>query len=171
MCWISEPAPPFVLRVAPFVCDASTYTVSPAARGMRARGHRLRIGSGRRGGRVHLLGPPRSDVSRLGRKRAAALRRPLRRTDEGGGTPPAPSAYHQARTALKKVFAVDVLACPDRGGRLKLIALIAEATVARRILDHLGLDSQGPPVARSQAPPELLDPGPDYDVADPTHGD
>ncbi len=67
---------------------------------------------------------------------------------------------------LKKVFAVDVLACPHCGARLKLIDFIAEATVACRILDHLGLDSQGPPVARAQAPPERFDPGPDYDVAD-----
>jgi hypothetical protein len=43
--------------------------------------------------------------------------------------------------------------------------------VARRILDHLGLDSQGPPVARAQASPELFDPGPGYDVADPAHYD
>jgi len=72
---------------------------------------------------------------------------------------------------LKKVFAVDVLACPDCGGRLKLVAFIAEPTVACRILDHLGLDSQGPPVARAQPPPELFDPGPDYDSADPSFTD
>ncbi len=72
---------------------------------------------------------------------------------------------------LKKVFAVDVLACPDCGGRLKLVAFITEATVACRILDHLGLDSQGPPVARPQPPPELFDPGPDYDSADPSFTD
>jgi hypothetical protein len=60
---------------------------------------------------------------------------------------------------------VDVLACPC-GGRLQLIAFIDEATVARRTLDHLGLDSRGPPVARGQAPPDLLDPGPSYDDVD-----
>ncbi len=32
-----------------------------------------------------------------------------------------------------------------------------------RILDHLGLDSRGPPVARAQAPPDVLDPAPSYD--------
>ncbi len=37
---------------------------------------------------------------------------------------------------------------------------IAKPVVARRILDHLGLDSTGPPLARVQAQPELLDPGP-----------
>ncbi len=36
--------------------------------------------------------------------------------------------------------------------------------MARRILDHLGLDSQGPPVARAQASPERFDAAPDYDV-------
>ena len=32
---------------------------------------------------------------------------------------------------------------------------MAEETVARRSLDHRGLDWQGAPVARAQAPPEL----------------
>ncbi len=40
---------------------------------------------------------------------------------------------------LKRVFAIDVLACPDCDGRMQLIAFIAQATVAKRILDHLGL--------------------------------
>jgi Putative transposase len=71
---------------------------------------------------------------------------------------------------LKKVFAVDVLACPC-GGRLQIIAFITETTVAKRILDHLGLDSRRPPVARAQAPPDVLDPAPSYDGADPTSPD
>ena len=71
---------------------------------------------------------------------------------------------------LKKVFAVDVLACPC-GGRLQLIAFIAEATVAKRILDHLGLDSRGPPLARAQAPPDAPDLAPSYDGVDPAFPD
>ena len=43
---------------------------------------------------------------------------------------------------LRRVLAVDVLSCPC-GGRLQLVAFIAEVTVAKRILDHLGLDSPG----------------------------
>ncbi len=54
---------------------------------------------------------------------------------------------------------MDVLAC-SCVGRLHLIAFIAEAAVAERILDHLGLDSQGPLLARAQAPPEELEPPP-----------
>jgi hypothetical protein len=68
---------------------------------------------------------------------------------------------------LKKVFAVEVLACPACGGRLQVIAFIAQALVAKRILDHLGLDASGPPLSRALAPPELFDSGPSYDTADP----
>ena len=38
--------------------------------------------------------------------------------------------------------------------------------MAKRILDHLGEDSTGPPLARAQAQPEQLDPGPDYAAPD-----
>ncbi len=46
-----------------------------------------------------------------------------------------PARTHRAPWAelLKKVFALDVLASPDCGGRLQIIAFIAEATVAGRI--------------------------------------
>ncbi len=47
---------------------------------------------------------------------------------------------------LAKVFEIDVLACPECRGRMVLIAFIAEPTVAKRILDHLHLDSTGPPL-------------------------
>jgi hypothetical protein len=56
-------------------------------------------------------------------------------------------------------------------GRMQLITFIAEAKVAKvakvakRILDHLALDSTGPPVARVQPHAELLEPGPDYGAA------
>jgi len=72
---------------------------------------------------------------------------------------------------LKKVFAVDVLACPDCGGRLQIIAFISDDAVARRILLHLGLDSRGPTVARAQAPPDFSEPGPSYAGPDPVYAD
>jgi hypothetical protein len=40
---------------------------------------------------------------------------------------------------LQRVFAVDVLACPNCGGRMRLIATIEDPRVVRRILTHLGL--------------------------------
>ncbi len=69
---------------------------------------------------------------------------------------------------LRKVFSLDVLSCPQCGGRMELIAFFAEAGVAKRILDHLGLPSTGPPVATSRAPEETFDSAPEYDGADST---
>jgi hypothetical protein len=72
---------------------------------------------------------------------------------------------------LQKVFAIDALHCPHCGGSLQILAVIANPAVAKRILDHLGLDSKGPPItARAQGPPEPSEP-PDYDVADPVYPD
>ncbi len=86
------------------------------------------------------------------------MRRTHRGRRSGATLPP--------RSGLQKVFAIDVLACPDCNGRIQLIA---EAMVAKRILDHLGLDSTGPPVARAAPPPEQVDLGPSYGGADPIY--
>jgi len=49
-----------------------------------------------------------------------------------------------------------------------LIAFIAEPTVAKRMLDHLGLDSTGPPLAPARGgQADSVDRAPAYDVADP----
>jgi hypothetical protein len=47
---------------------------------------------------------------------------------------------------LQRVFAVDVLACPRCGGRMRVLATIDDPRVVRRILTHLGLAGDaGPP--------------------------
>jgi hypothetical protein len=40
---------------------------------------------------------------------------------------------------LRRTFAIDVLACPGCGGRLRLLATIADPRVIATILRHLGL--------------------------------
>jgi len=55
---------------------------------------------------------------------------------------------------LKRVFAIDVLTCPHCGGPRKLIALINDGFVVRKILTHLGLPAEPPPMAPARAPPE-----------------
>ena len=67
-----------------------------------------------------------------------------------------------------------MLECPACAGRLAVIAFIAEAAVARRILDHLGMEPQAPPLARARAPDDagpFDDPAPDYAAGDPVHHD
>jgi hypothetical protein len=54
----------------------------------------------------------------------------------------------------KRVFAIDVLTCPHCGGPRELIALIHDGLVVRKILTHLGLPTEPPPLAPARAPPE-----------------
>jgi hypothetical protein len=66
---------------------------------------------------------------------------------------------------LKRVHQLDALLCPKCGGTLRLIALILDQNVARRILESLGLPSKAPVNARARAPTLFQDPPPDYDAA------
>jgi hypothetical protein len=60
-------------------------------------------------------------------------------------SPPLPRRWTWAEL-LQRVFAVDVLACPHCGGRMRVVAVIDDPPVVRRILTHLGiLDDAGSP--------------------------
>ncbi|MCH7749526.1 MAG: transposase [Acidobacteria bacterium] len=58
---------------------------------------------------------------------------------------------------MARTFGFDVLACPRCGGRLRLIALIEDASVVLRLLQHLGLPTQIPEPYPARAPPLSLD--------------
>src|SRR6266704_3652857 len=45
---------------------------------------------------------------------------------------------------MHRAFAVDVLACPHCGGRLRLIATLHDPAVIRKLLAHLGMARSGP---------------------------
>lgn len=62
---------------------------------------------------------------------------------------------------MQRTVGFDVLACPRCGGRLRLIALVEEARVIRRILDHLGVPSEVPAARPSRAPPIAFEPSDD----------
>ena len=70
-----------------------------------------------------------------------------------------PRGLGSARWAelMRRSFGFDVLACPRCGGRLRLIALIEEASVIERILRHLGLPTEVPEPRSARAPPLPLD--------------
>jgi hypothetical protein len=57
---------------------------------------------------------------------------------------------------MKRTFGFDVLDCPRCGGRLRLIALIEQATAIGRILRHLGLSTDLPVARPARAPPLLV---------------
>jgi hypothetical protein len=64
--------------------------------------------------------------------------------------PPPPRAgyvrpkYFAWAALLERTFAIDVLTCPDCGGRVRLIATITDHAVIEKILGHLGLPPDAP---------------------------
>jgi hypothetical protein len=65
-------------------------------------------------------------------------------------------AYQWAEL-MRRTFGVDVLACPRCGGRLRLVALIEQASVIQRILRHLGFPTHVPEARPARAPPRAFD--------------
>jgi hypothetical protein len=65
---------------------------------------------------------------------------------------------------MQYTFEVDVLACPRCGGRLRLVALIQQASVIKRILRHLGLPTDVPELRPARAPPR-----PCHSIEDQSH--
>lgn len=57
---------------------------------------------------------------------------------------------------LQRSFGFDVLACVRCGGRFRLLALIEDRAVVRRILTHLGLPTEVPRPRPPRAPPRLV---------------
>jgi hypothetical protein len=80
---------------------------------------------------------------------------------------PAPAADASPRPArtpgawtwaalMRRVFALDVLACPRCGGRLRVIASVQDAAVVRTILAHLGRTLSGKAPGPAPPAPALL---------------
>ena len=69
----------------------------------------------------------------------------------------AASPYVDWASLLRRTFEVDVLACAHCGGRLRVLSVITEPGPVRRILEHLGLDADAPPVARARDPTDERD--------------
>jgi len=66
-------------------------------------------------------------------------------------TPP-PRRYYAWAELLRRVFAIDILACTC-GGRLRFIATIEDPVVVQRILRHVGLPTATPEPAAARPPP------------------
>jgi hypothetical protein len=56
---------------------------------------------------------------------------------------------------MRRGFGFDVLSCDRCGGKLRLLAVILERAVIRKILSHIGLPSEPLTPTAARAPPEL----------------
>jgi hypothetical protein len=57
---------------------------------------------------------------------------------------------------LKRVFKIEIDLCRRCDGKLKVIAAIMKSDVIERILKHLGLPLQPPPILPPRAPPQRV---------------
>jgi hypothetical protein len=106
--------------------------------------------------RVHLLryGGCLAPHSRL---RGAITPTPRQQGVEGDEATPGPPRWSWARL-LKRVFALDLATCPFcRQGALRMIAAITQAEVIRKILRHLKLAADPPPIASARSRQEAFD--------------
>jgi uncharacterized protein YbaR (Trm112 family) len=60
------------------------------------------------------------------------------------------------RELLRRTFEIDVLACPECGGRLRLLATIEDPAVVRTILSYLGIATKCPGPVPARPPPETM---------------
>ena len=61
--------------------------------------------------------------------------------------------YRPWAELLKRTFALDVLACPDCGGRLRLVAMVTEAAIVTRYLRAVGEPAEPPARSPPRGPP------------------
>jgi len=85
--------------------------------------------------------------------------RPRVEKASSASTPKKVCASHNRTWAelMRRGLDIDVLECPDCGGRLRFVAAILLSSAIRRILRHLGLPSDPVQLAPARAPPELDD--------------
>ena len=79
----------------------------------------------------------------------------------GHASPPTPEpappkrspAHYPWAVLIARIYEVFPLLCPLCGGQMRLIGLITEGTQIRKILDHIGVDSEPPQIFPALGPP------------------
>jgi len=79
--------------------------------------------------------------------------------DEAGNGSPAPGGGPERRRyawadLLRRVFAIEVLECPECRGPLRILAAIHPPVATRAILECLGLPARAPPAAPARPQPQ-----------------
>ncbi len=84
--------------------------------------------------------------------------RPCQREDDGADDDKKswlrPRRYYRWAELMQRVFEIDVLVCEHCGGRTRVLTFLTDPPLLRRILEHLGLSADPPPVAPARPPPE-----------------
>lgn len=90
-------------------------------------------------------------------------------------TPKRSKAHYLWAVLIARIYEVFPLLCPMCGGQMRLIAFFTEGTQIRKILDHIGVDSEPPHISPARGPPlwddcdaqtdEGVHIGPDWDLA------
>ncbi len=66
---------------------------------------------------------------------------------------PLPSASWKWADLLKRVFRLDILQCPDCGGRCKVLAVLTDPFVVGKFLDAVGESTDTPTPTPARGPP------------------
>ena len=80
-------------------------------------------------------------------------------TGEGVPIQPEPAppkrtpAHYLWAVLIARIYEVFPLLCPMCGGQMRLIAFITEGVQIRKILDHIGVDSEPPHISPARGPP------------------
>jgi len=72
-------------------------------------------------------------------------------------SPPKHGNNYSWSELMARAFDLDVLKCPQCGGKMRLLATIEEPDVVRKILKHLGLSTEIPEPRPARSPPEQTD--------------
>ena len=63
------------------------------------------------------------------------------------------AAHYQWAVLIARIYEVFPLLCPLCGGQMRLIAFITHSADIRKILVHIGADSEPPPISPARGPP------------------
>ena len=72
---------------------------------------------------------------------------------QGNSVPPKRPAHYLWAVLIARIYEVFPLLCPVCGGQMRLIAFVTDGTQIRKILDHIGVDSEPPHIAPARGPP------------------
>jgi hypothetical protein len=98
------------------------------------------------------------------------------RAEPAEPVPPKRPAHYLWAVLIARIYEVFPLLCPKCGGQMRLIAFITEGTQIKKILEHIGVESDPPHISPARGPPLWEDGGdaqtgegvqsePDWDLA------